>query len=186
MSVLAKLGADIKNDHHFKFVGSIVPKRSRAIMLAEGSQIHSRNLSKHAKHYPQEVRRAISEGAKLLLTEYKSDLIERQQEEKELAELFTRIDYIVTPTVPMRSFKPGQRKVKVGSKLLPIPSVMTRFTSFCNSCRVPAISIPCGFDNYRVPVGFQIVGKQFAETDVLGLANAFESATLWHNLKPTI
>jgi aspartyl-tRNA(Asn)/glutamyl-tRNA(Gln) amidotransferase subunit A len=44
---------------------------------------------------------------------------------------------------------------------------------------LPAISIPCGFSSAGLPIGLQIVGANFAETQVLALAAAYERETQW-------
>ena len=42
---------------------------------------------------------------------------------------------------------------------------------------VPSISVPCGFTNSGLPIGLQISGAHFAETNVLALARVYEQAT---------
>jgi aspartyl-tRNA(Asn)/glutamyl-tRNA(Gln) amidotransferase subunit A len=54
-----------------------------------------------------------------------------------------------------------------------------------NIAGVPGISIPAGFVD-GLPVGLQIIGKHFAEETLLRTAYAYEQATPWHTMKPTI
>ena len=49
-------------------------------------------------------------------------------------------------------------------------------TLFANYFGLPAISIPCGFDDNGLPVGLQIVGKPWDDGTVLRLARQFETA----------
>jgi aspartyl-tRNA(Asn)/glutamyl-tRNA(Gln) amidotransferase subunit A len=49
---------------------------------------------------------------------------------------------------------------------------------------VPSISVPCGFTNSGLPIGLQISGAHFGETNVLALAHAYEQATEWHKRNP--
>jgi aspartyl-tRNA(Asn)/glutamyl-tRNA(Gln) amidotransferase subunit A len=37
-----------------------------------------------------------------------------------------------------------------------------------------------------MPIGLQIIGKQFDEAAVLQTAHAYEQATEWHKMKPTL
>ena len=46
-----------------------------------------------------------------------------------------------------------------------------------NICGLPAVSIPCGFDEKNLPIGMQLIGNRFAEANILNLAWQFEQAT---------
>jgi hypothetical protein len=41
---------------------------------------------------------------------------------------------------------------------------------------LPAITLPCGFDDKRLPIGLQIVARPFDELSVLRAASAYERA----------
>jgi Asp-tRNA(Asn)/Glu-tRNA(Gln) amidotransferase A subunit family amidase len=47
---------------------------------------------------------------------------------------------------------------------------------------LPAITVPAGFADDGMPVGLELLGRPFAETDLLRLAYAFEQAT--HHRQP--
>ena len=51
---------------------------------------------------------------------------------------------------------------------------------------LPAISVPCGFTNDGLPIGLQIVGRHQRDFDVLQLAFAFEQATLYGAIRPSV
>jgi aspartyl-tRNA(Asn)/glutamyl-tRNA(Gln) amidotransferase subunit A len=102
--------------------------------------------------------------------------IERRRELDQMrraaAGLFTHVDLLVTPTVP----------------LLPIPIAeaqddetgtagYARNTRPFNASGLPAVSVPCGFAKNGLPIGLQIVGPPWGEETVLRLAHAFEQAT---------
>jgi len=42
---------------------------------------------------------------------------------------------------------------------------------------VPAISIPCGLDKNKLPIGLQIIAPAFEEKKLLQIARMFEKAT---------
>ncbi len=54
-----------------------------------------------------------------------------------------------------------------------------------NLAGVPAISIPCGFDD-DLPLGLQIIGKHFDEETIYRTAYAYEQATDFHKQTPQI
>jgi len=51
---------------------------------------------------------------------------------------------------------------------------------------VPGISIPCGFTSNNLPIGLQIIGKQFDEETILKISYAYEQSTDWHKRKPKL
>ena len=55
-----------------------------------------------------------------------------------------------------------------------------------NRAGLPALSVPCGFDDVGLPIGLQIIGKHFDEATVLRLGHAYEQATEWHTRRPGI
>jgi amidase len=51
---------------------------------------------------------------------------------------------------------------------------------------LPAISVPCGFTSDGLPIGLQIVGRHQRDFDVLQLAFAFEQATRYGGIRPSV
>jgi amidase len=51
---------------------------------------------------------------------------------------------------------------------------------------LPAISVPCGFTSDGLPIGLQIVGRHQRDFDVLQLAFAFEQATQYSGIRPSV
>lgn len=87
---------------------------------------------------------------------------------------------LVSPTtpraaMPLDAFDPGE---ELGT-LIP-------YTCPFNLTGQPAISVPCGFTSEGVPVGLQVVGPEFGESQVLRVAAAYEQATGWHDCHPSI
>ena len=54
------------------------------------------------------------------------------------------------------------------------------FTVFANLAGLPALSIPCGFDNGGMPIGAQIVGQRLSDDKVLNIGFAFQQNTDYH------
>jgi aspartyl-tRNA(Asn)/glutamyl-tRNA(Gln) amidotransferase subunit A len=51
---------------------------------------------------------------------------------------------------------------------------------------LPAISVPAGFDARGLTVAFQLVGRPFAEANLLRAADAYQRITDWHRKKPDL
>ena len=51
---------------------------------------------------------------------------------------------------------------------------------------LPGVSLPCGFSNDNLPIGFQLTGRMFDEATLLRVADAYERATDWHRRVPSL
>jgi aspartyl-tRNA(Asn)/glutamyl-tRNA(Gln) amidotransferase subunit A len=60
------------------------------------------------------------------------------------------------------------------------------YTIAANLSGIPAISVPCGFDDNDLPIGLQILSPAFTEDKLLRIAGMFEAKTDWHTKKPTV
>jgi len=91
---------------------------------------------------------------------------------KDFNKAFQEVDVILTPISPTPAFKIGE---KVDDPLAMYLSDI--FTVPVNLAGLPAISIP--IKKYKrgdgeLPVGFQLIGKPFRETDILGVGQYYE------------
>ena len=64
----------------------------------------------------------------------------------------------------------------------PIPGFLTRPANYLGQC---SLAMPAG-QSGGLPLGIQIVGKPFAERDVLRLGKAFQDATDFHRRAPDL
>ena len=82
------------------------------------------------------------------------------------------------PVSPTTAFKIGE---KINDPLQMYLSYI--YTIAANLAGVPAISIPCGFDENNLPIGLQILASAFGEDKLLRIARMFEKETDWHKKK---
>jgi len=146
-------------------------------------------LQTRAKGFGPEVKRSIMMGTYTLSAGYydayylkaaKVRTLIKQEFEKVLKE----VDCLAAPTSPTVAFKLGD---KVDDPLQMY--LADALTVPINTAGVPAVSIPCGFAKPKdgekeMPVGMQIIGKQFDEELILQVAHNYEQATDWHKEKP--
>ena len=94
--------------------------------------------------------------------------------------VFENYDVIIGPTAPTPAFKIGENvddpMTMYANDILTIP---------INLAGVPAISIPCGFEN-GLPLGLQIIGKHFDEETIYRAAYAYEQATDFNKQTPAL
>lgn len=55
-----------------------------------------------------------------------------------------------------------------------------------NFCGLPAVSVPCGFDSRKLPVGIQFVGRALDEHKVIAASRLFQQHTDWHRKRPPL
>jgi aspartyl-tRNA(Asn)/glutamyl-tRNA(Gln) amidotransferase subunit A len=87
-------------------------------------------------------------------------------------------DCIMMPVAPTTAFKIGE---KIDDPLKMYLSDV--YTIAANLAGIPAISIPCGFDQKGLPIGLQILSPAFTEDKLLRIARMFEKETNWHKRK---
>jgi aspartyl-tRNA(Asn)/glutamyl-tRNA(Gln) amidotransferase subunit A len=88
------------------------------------------------------------------------------------------VDVIIVPTVaaPADLITNATTNLLVSAPILTFPFSVTG---------QPAITVPCGFSpTTRMPLAMQIVGKPFAESTVLRVADAYQHETEWHLRAP--
>jgi aspartyl-tRNA(Asn)/glutamyl-tRNA(Gln) amidotransferase subunit A len=100
------------------------------------------------------------------------------------AEALGRFDLVATPT--LRTRVPTLAETDIDAD----PANWSRFMAVSANMRpfnylgLPAISIPCGFDDRGLPIGLQLAGRPFAEARVLRAADAYQRETDWHRRMP--
>ncbi len=94
---------------------------------------------------------------------------------------FADVDVIITPTTPKTAFKIGERIDDPLSMYL--GDIFTLSVNLAGLC---GLSLPCGFDENKLPIGMQILGPSLGEEKILHVAYAYEQATTWHRQRPDI
>ena len=88
----------------------------------------------------------------------------------EFSEQFKDVDVIATPTVPATAFKIGENTDD------PLKMYATDIcTVTVNIAGLPAISVPCAYDDKGLPVGLQLIGNRFTEQTLLNAAYGYEN-----------
>ena len=94
---------------------------------------------------------------------------------------FGNCDCIITPTSPTAAFKIGER---IDNPLAMYLSDI--YTISVNLSGLPAVSVPCGFNQEGLPIGLQIIARPFDEETIFRVAYTFEQNTEWHKRKPKL
>lgn len=94
---------------------------------------------------------------------------------------FEQVDAIACPVSPTPAIRIGERiDDPLAMYLLDVYTVSANLTG------VPAISLPCGFNDAGLPIGLQLMAPPFAEDRLLRIAHAYQQHTDWHTKLPPV
>jgi len=100
---------------------------------------------------------------------------------RDFDEAFKTVDVIACPVAPTTAFKIG---AKTDDPLaMYLEDVFTLPASLAGIC---GLSVPCGFDGQKLPIGLQLLGPAFGEDKVLRVGQAYQQTTEWHKAKPPV
>ncbi len=121
-----------------------------------------------------ETKRRIMLGTYVLSAGYYDAYYRKAQKVRRLIQndffnAFNTVDCILMPTAPTTAFGFGEKSED------PLAMYLSDvYTVSANLAGIPAISVPCGADNKGLPIGVQLVGKQFDEQTILRVTDLLE------------
>lgn len=121
-----------------------------------------------------EVRRRIILGTFVLSADYYDAYYTKAQRVRRLIkestdEILSRYDFLISPTTPTPAIKIGEKSDDQLQMFL-----MDIFTVQANVIGNPSISVPNGTNSAGLPIGIQILGKNFDEAQMLAFAKILE------------
>jgi aspartyl-tRNA(Asn)/glutamyl-tRNA(Gln) amidotransferase subunit A len=91
---------------------------------------------------------------------------------------FDQVDVIAAPTTPQPAFRLGEKQHD------PVAMYLSDiYTIAANLAGLPALSVPCG-QVQGLPVGLQLIGRDFDEARLLNVAHRYQQVTDWHTRRP--
>lgn len=135
---------------------------------SDAAAFHHQRLSENPQGFGSDVLKRLQIGAAYTSTEY--SLARRMQTilRCKFTEFFNEYDLLVTPTTPISAPVRGSADAVERARLL------TRFTAPFNLTGLPAITIPCGWSNEKMPIGMQLVAKPWDEAKLVLAGELYE------------
>jgi aspartyl-tRNA(Asn)/glutamyl-tRNA(Gln) amidotransferase subunit A len=126
--------------------------------------------------FGMEVKRRIMLGTYALSAGYYDAYYLKAQKVRTLLtrdfdEAFKKVDVIAAPTCPTPAFRLGE---KVNDPLAMYLADI--YTVTANLAGIPGISVPCGENHEKLPIGLQLFARHFDEATLLRVAHAYEKA----------
>ncbi len=127
--------------------------------------------------FGREVKRRILFGTYVLSAErydsyYKKAWKLRGSIIKSFKAAFADCDVILAPTVPDTAYETNFTLSDLADNYL-----SNICTALANLTGLPAVSMPCGFDQKGLPIGIQIIGDKFEDAKILNAAYQYEKLT---------
>jgi aspartyl-tRNA(Asn)/glutamyl-tRNA(Gln) amidotransferase subunit A len=143
-------------------------------------------MQSRAEGFGSEVKRRIMLGTYALSSGYYDAYYLKAQKVRTLIRqdflaAFEQVDVLLTPVAPTPAFRLGEKTADPLQMYL--SDIFTIPVNLAGTC---ALSLPCGFSAAGLPIGLQLIGKPFAEAELLHAAYAYEHATEWHKVKANI
>ncbi|MCA0303698.1 MAG: amidase [Proteobacteria bacterium] len=147
------------------------------IISSEAYALHRAYIEDMAQPIGPAVRMRAQAAKGLAPGAYPEEMRLLQQRRRDFAAWFHAYDAILMPTVAVPAIPLGEV-----DEASPIPGYLTRPANYLGLC---GLAMPSGQSN-GLPLGIQIVGKPYAERDVLRLGKAFQDATDFHKRSPDL
>lgn len=145
-----------------------------ALLYVEASTFHEPWLRSHREQYSQNTLDRLDLGALLPGTVYVRAQRVRRLVSEAYRQLFAQVDLLAMPIALVSSYRlentPDDPVLETGDRF----KVLCRFSGPFNLTGLPAIGVPCGFDDAGLPVGLQMVARPFAEPVLYQAAAALE------------
>ena len=100
--------------------------------------------------------------------------------QQDFLKAFENVDVIAAPSAPTTAYK-------IGANLSPTEMYLGDiYTLAVNLAGLPAINAPVGFDANQLPVGLQLIGNYWSESQLLSIVHQYQQNTDWHTQRAAI
>lgn len=183
LQVFADLGAELV-DVRLPDIAEI-NELHRLILFVEGAAVHQKTFAERREDYGEDQRPLFDQGLEIRAVEYFAAERRRQEFTAEMEGILDDVDALLAPAVAVPPAPIGASTLKLAGEEVDVRAATTRNSRGLNLTGLPILTLPCGFTE-GLPVGLQIVGAQLAESQILQIGHAYQSATAWHEQRPEL
>ncbi|MCU4481621.1 Asp-tRNA(Asn)/Glu-tRNA(Gln) amidotransferase subunit GatA [Acinetobacter ursingii] len=100
--------------------------------------------------------------------------------QQDFLKAFETVDVIAAPSAPTTAYK-------IGADLTPVEMYLGDiYTLAVNLAGLPAINAPVGLDSQNLPVGLQLIGNYWSESQLLSIVHQYQQDTQFHTQRAAI
>ena len=156
------------------------------LQMPEALSYHSQFLRDKRELYGEDLRCGLAVGQFFLAEHYVRAKRMVSLYRRQVAEIFEKVDLLLTPASPIIAPHIGTVTVTLGDATEPVGNALTRFTSFFNMTGNPALALPCGWHTAGLPMAVQLVARPFEEATLLRAADAIERTVRFPIRRPAL
>ncbi|MBS0243980.1 MAG: amidase, partial [Proteobacteria bacterium] len=158
---------------------------SAIVSRCEGGAIHRTWMRERPGDYSIHLAARLYGGLAIPAAYYIEALARRGPILKAFAgEVFGAVDAFLAPTVRIKVPTLAETDIDADPKAIDSYNAISINTRVINYLGLPSVSVPCGLDTNRLPIGLMISGRPFGEGRILAVADTFQRLTDWHKLTP--
>jgi aspartyl-tRNA(Asn)/glutamyl-tRNA(Gln) amidotransferase subunit A len=148
----------------------------RAIRLGESAATHDEWMASPSRRdYGEDVIRMLEKGQEITAVHYINALHKWRQEIKNaFLKAMSQYDALLVPTTNIPAPFLDQKEVNIKGKTIEVYLSLSRLTTVFDITGLPALNIPAGLVDSKLPVGVQLVGRPFDESRILKIAYTYE------------
>jgi aspartyl-tRNA(Asn)/glutamyl-tRNA(Gln) amidotransferase subunit A len=154
------------------------------VTVSEALAYHRDHLQARWSDYFAWTRRIVAAGAFVSGADYVQAQRVREVGKKRLAQLFSDVDLVVTPTSSAVAISFADLDEAIGG------AGMGKFgavhTAYWNATGNPVLAVPIGLTATGLPLGLQIAGRPHQDASVLRAGDALQQQTDWHLRVPPV
>jgi aspartyl-tRNA(Asn)/glutamyl-tRNA(Gln) amidotransferase subunit A len=147
----------------------------RAIRLGESAATHNEWMISRRQDYGEDVRRMLEKGQEITAVHYINALNKWRHEIRDaFLKAISEYDALLVPTTIIPAPFLDQKEVEVEGETIEVYLSLNRLTTVFDITGLPALNVPAGLVNSKLPVGVQLVGRPFDEARLLKIAYTYE------------
>ena len=152
------------------------------LCATEAAFAHEQTYPARMEEYGSVLTSVLESGHAVSAVAYQRSLKRRLELRARFAELFKGIDLLLAPAQPFAPL--SLNTIRTLGEQPELIFKLQRFTVPFDMTGDPTITVPGGFSEAGLPIGFQLIAGQLCELQLVQAARAFQTATDWHRRHP--